>query len=174
MTTTTLAPPTRWTVDPTRSRLTIGTRIGGLLPVRGRFTDVAGRIRLGAAPADSRIEIAVRTGSLTSGNAATDRMLHASGLVDPAAGPVLRFRSTRLVAADDGWLLDGELSTERGSRPLRLGLRCRHGATLLAVAGGEIDRADVGFLLARPGAEALLGARSPLDLRIEAAPVQTS
>jgi polyisoprenoid-binding protein YceI len=184
MTTNTLPAPTgldalapgRFTVDPARSRLVLDTRVFGRVGVQGRFTELAGHLDVAPDPRDSRIRIAVSTASLTSGSRGLDALLAASGLVDPSAGPAIRYRSTALHPPDatTGWRVTGTLGTARGSRPLTLGLAgppTTRGGRVRLHARGTVTRGDIAELLARPGAAKVFGATAQLDLRVELASV---
>ena len=166
--------PGRWTVDPARSRLVLDARVFGRVGVQGRFTELTGHLDVAADPLDSRIRIAVPTASLTSGSRNLDTLLDASGLVDPAAGPAIRYRSAALhpPTATAGWRVTGTLSTARGGRPLGLELTRPPGVRghrIRLHARGTVTRADIAVLLARPGAARVFGPTAQLNLRIELA-----
>jgi polyisoprenoid-binding protein YceI len=180
MTTNTLTAPSgldglatgRWTVDPARSRLALDARVCGGVGVRGRFTELAGHLDVAPDPLASRIRIAVATASLTSGSRRLDALLDASGLIDPSAGPAIRYRSAALhpPTTSGTWHVTGTLSTARGGRPLALELTGPPpvgDARIRLHARGEVTRADISELLARPGAARLFGATARLDLQIE-------
>jgi polyisoprenoid-binding protein YceI len=164
---------TCWTVDAQGSRLELEMRVGGLLPVRGRFTGVRGRLDVGDDPTGCAVRVDVDTASLTAGSARRDAVLHRAGILDPAAGPVITFRS-RAVRPEPhgGWQVLGVLGTDRGEAPLRLAVaEAQRGPTCALVrARGEITRDVVLALLAHPGAGALLGPTARLDLALALRP----
>jgi len=180
MTTTTAAPalldprtglptPGRWTVDAAATRLELATTFRGLFGLRGRFTDAVGFLDVGAEAGGCRMRIDVAAASLTTGSAARDAMLHAAGLVDPAAGPLLRFRSRRIVHRGPGLVVDGTVGTDRAVAPLRLAVQLPQrasGGGLTLRAYGRIGRDTIGALLTRPGVEQLLGATATVDLTV--------
>ncbi|WP_232666158.1 YceI family protein [Pseudonocardia sp. TRM90224] len=159
----------RWAVRAAGSRLLLETKACGFVGVQGRFTSVAGHVDVAADPQASSIRISVATASLTSGNARRDALLDAAGLIDPEAGPYLRFRSVALRCFPSGWEVDGLLGTARGALPLRLALAepvaTEHGVRLRA--SGTIARSTIDALIARPGAARLLGPSATLDLTVE-------
>ncbi|HYH29674.1 MAG TPA: YceI family protein [Pseudonocardia sp.] len=163
----------RWTVDAARSRVVLDARVFGVVAVRGRFTELTGHLDVGADPLESRIAIDVHTGSLTAGNARVDTALAASGLIDPAAGPVIAYRSTGVRRAPGGgWQVAGALRTARGARPIVLRLAGPPAAVdgrMRLHARGRITRDDVAALLSRPGAAGVIGRTAELDLRVELA-----
>jgi polyisoprenoid-binding protein YceI len=164
--------PGRWAVVPSRSRLALDARVLGRVGVQGRFTEMAGHLDVAADRLASRIRIAVRTASLTSGSRRLDAVLDASGLVDPSAGPAIRYRSAALhpPGATGRWHVAGTLSTARGERPLTLELTgppAVRGGRVRLHARGMVTRTDIAELLARPGAAGLIGATAHLDLQVE-------
>lgn len=164
-----LLAPGRWILAAAASRLRIETTFRGLFALRGRFTEVAGRVDVADELGDCRMQVDVAAASLTTGSATRDAMLHAAGLIDPAVGPLLRFRSRRLVRRGAGLVVDGVIGTERGAAPVRLDVqlpRRTSGPVLALRARGVIDRETIGALLTRPGVERLLGATARLDLTI--------
>jgi polyisoprenoid-binding protein YceI len=160
----------RWWVHAAGSRLLLDARVCGMVGVRGRFTEVAGRVDIAPDPVDSRLHIQVLAASLTTGNAGRDALLTAAGLIDPDAGPVLHFRSRTLSrgSGQASWRVDGLLSTARGDRPLTLALStaCVAGAEIRIDATGRIGRDDIAYLPARPGTARLLGPVAELDLTV--------
>lgn len=180
MTATTCAPapsalpaPGRWRVVAGGSRLHMAATFRGLFGIRGRFTDVAGYLDVGDEPEGCRMRIDVCAASLTTGSATRDAMLTAAGLIDPDAGPALRFRSRRIARHGTGLMVDGVVGTHRAVAPLRLVAELPtpapgspSGATLTVRASGTISRDAIGALLTRPGVEQLLGPISHLDLTV--------
>ncbi|WP_219413657.1 YceI family protein [Pseudonocardia nigra] len=167
--------PGWWTVDPARTRLLLDTQVLGAVAVRARFPRVSGAVEVTAGPPAGpvavAVDVAVETASLTSGSPRLDALLGASGLVDPAAGPLIRYRARRLPIGAPR-TVDGSLATARGERPVRLTVVDAG----MAATGfrlhlrGVVDRETVAGLLARPGAARLIGPRSRLDLTVALAP----
>ncbi len=102
------------------SRLHLDASFRGLFGIRGRFTDVAGYIDVGDDLEGTRMRIDVRAASLTTGSATRDAMLSAAGLIDPDAGPLLRFRPRRIARRGTALVVDGLVGTDRAVAPLRL------------------------------------------------------
>lgn len=158
------------TVDAAASRLELTMRIGGLLGVRGRFTRLTGHVGVDPDPRACTGAVTVDLASLTAGSPRRDAVLAAAGIVDPAAGPVVTYRSTAVTRDAGGWRIDGVLATERAARSVRLdvdrlpdpGRPVRH----LVHARGVLSRADVVALVAHPGAAPLLGREARLDLAL--------
>ena len=91
----------RWTVD--RSQTTVEFEVEhfwGLHTVRGRFDRFDGSYTVG--PDGPQIELIVDAASVDTGNAARDKHLQASDFFGVAEFPLVRFRSTDIVAAGTG------------------------------------------------------------------------
>ena len=163
--------PGRWLVDGRRSQLTVTVRVGGWASVRGRFAEVRGHVDLGAEPGECAVVAEIATASLTSGSSRWDRVLAAAGLVDAAANPVLRYRSTAVTTAGTGRCrVDGELDTRAGSQPLAFTLTgpdAVRGGRARFQACGALPTAVGARLLGRPEAAALVGPVLQLDLQVE-------
>ncbi|MGI5130941.1 YceI family protein [Pseudonocardia sp. CA-107938] len=176
MTAPTLTPalldPGRWIVDAAASSLRLETTFRGLFALRGRFTQATGHLDVDDRVAGCRMHVDVATASLTTGSAARDAMLAAAGLVDPTAGPLLGFRSHRVVRRAAGLLVEGAVSTDRAVAPLRLAVELPRlsGGTTALRAWGRIPRKEIGALLTRPGMEQLLGPTAALNLTVAVHP----
>ncbi|MBM9466127.1 YceI family protein [Nakamurella leprariae] len=170
--------PGRWVIDPHRSDLRVGVKVGGLVPVQGRFAELAGTVELTADPERTQISARVATASLTSGSSHWDAVLTHAGLVDVRTNPQIAFTSTALRAgsatgwAARRWELDGTLLTGRGTLAVRFALCCTEASTerITLRATGSVGSRDAVRLLSQPGFEKLIGRSMAVDLAIEAAP----
>jgi polyisoprenoid-binding protein YceI len=89
--------------------------------VRGRFSDVQGRITIGEEPEDSYVEVEIGVASASTGNADRDAHLTSGDFFDAEHHPTIAFRSTRVRAlAGDTWEVDGDLTVRGTTRPVRL------------------------------------------------------
>jgi polyisoprenoid-binding protein YceI len=91
----------RWTVD--RSQTTVEFEVEhfwGLHTVRGQFDRFDGSYTVGLD--GPQIELVVDAASVDTGNAARDRHLQAHDFFGVAEFPLLRFSSTRVLAAKTG------------------------------------------------------------------------
>lgn len=166
--------PGRWAVQAAGSQLLLEARVCGMVGVQGRFTAVTGQVDIAADPRASSIRIDVGIASLTTGNARRDALLTAAGLIDPDAGPVIRFRSAALGWTGAAGWVDGVVCTARDARLVRLALDAPlvDGERMRVRARGRIGRDDIDGLLARPGCARLMGPTAELDLTVELAPVE--
>jgi polyisoprenoid-binding protein YceI len=82
----------RWSVDPSRSAITMRIRAAGLTQT-GRFDDWSGDIRFDpATPETAQVTIEVRAGSLRMDEAALTARATGSAFLDAARYPAIRFR----------------------------------------------------------------------------------
>src|SRR5213593_4260836 len=65
-----------------------------LSKVRGQFTEFTGTIEVGDSPQDSRVEVEVKTASITTHTEKRDQHLMNDDFLDVDKHPVLTFRST--------------------------------------------------------------------------------
>src|SRR3954471_15187939 len=79
--------------------------------VRGRFTDVRGRITIAEEPEKSHVEVEIGVASLNSGNDDRDAHLKSADFFDVDQYPTIAFASTAVrPVRDNTWELEGELS----------------------------------------------------------------
>ncbi len=172
---TALADPTgleHWVVDPAGSTLQISVTVGFVATVRGRFTDVAGDVRLSPDRRAGDVRVSVDSASLTSGSAHWDDVLQRAGLVDTAANPEIGFVSTALTPDRDGWRLDGVLDTDHATVPVTFALRClgESADRLRFEAKATVASRDATRLLSRPGVDRMIGRTVGVHLVVEAVP----
>src|SRR5947209_15866869 len=67
-----------------------------LSKVRGQFTEFTGTVEVGDSPEDSRLEVEVKTGSITTHTEKRDQHLMSGDFLDVEKYPGLRFTSTAL------------------------------------------------------------------------------
>ena len=89
--------------------------------VRGRFTDVRGRITIAEEPEASHVDVQIGAFSLSSGNADRDTHLKSADFFDVERFPTITFRSTSVTAlADNTWEVVGDLTVRDTTRPVTL------------------------------------------------------
>ena len=89
--------------------------------VRGRFSDVQGRITIGEEPGSSHVEVQIAAASLSTGNADRDAHLKSEDFFDVDHFPAITFTSTTANALPDStWELVGDLTVRDTSRPVTL------------------------------------------------------
>ncbi|GGN48071.1 polyisoprenoid-binding protein [Streptomyces albiflavescens] len=91
-----------YTIDPVHSTIAFSVRHAMITNVRGNFTAFEGLLKLdGRQPTRSEAYVSVQTGSLDTGS--TERDAHVTGpdFLDSASFPLMSFRSTGVLDADD-------------------------------------------------------------------------
>ncbi len=79
--------------------------------VRGRFSDVRGRITIAEEPAQSHVEVEIGAASLSTGNDDRDAHLRSGDFFDVEHYPTITFRSTHVTAMPDHtWQVTGDLT----------------------------------------------------------------
>ena len=89
--------------------------------VRGRFSDVRGRITIGEEPESSHVEVEIGAASLSSGNDDRDAHLRSPDFFDVERYPTITFRSTAVTALPDStWEVIGDLTVRDTTRSVTL------------------------------------------------------
>ena len=89
-----------------------------LSKVRGQFTEFTGTIQVADSPEDSRVEVEVKTQSITTHTEKRDQHLKSGDFLEIEKHPMLRFTSTAVRPTGGLWFELGiELARERGVGP---------------------------------------------------------
>lgn len=89
--------------------------------VRGRFSDVRGRITVAEKPEESHVEVEIGSASLSTGNPDRDGQLRGTDFFDVENYPTIAFRSTSVRALPDAtWEISGDLTVRDTTRPVTL------------------------------------------------------
>src|SRR3954453_4287877 len=89
--------------------------------VRGRFSDVRGRITIAEEPEDSHVEVEIGAASLITGNDDRDAHLKGGDFFDVEHYPTITFASTAVRPLREGtWELVGDLTVRGTTRPVSL------------------------------------------------------
>ena len=111
--------PGTWKADPAKSTIAFAVRQLVFTTVRGRFTGHDVTIVTGEDPLGSSVAVTIDLASVDTGNPKRDEHLGAAFL-DVAKYPTMSYRSTGVRYADDGWVVDGELTLHGITRPVPL------------------------------------------------------
>ncbi|MDQ2890318.1 MAG: YceI family protein [Gemmatimonadota bacterium] len=101
-TATTPAPESRerlagtWQIDPAHSSVEFAVTHLMISKVRGRFSDVAGSVATDGTPAGSRIDVEIKTASISTHDNARDTHLRSADFFDVEKYPQMRFVSTSI------------------------------------------------------------------------------
>ena len=149
-----------------------------LSKVRGQFTEFTGTIQVGDSPEGSRVEVEVKTQSITTHTEKRDQHLRNSDFLDVEQHPVLRFTSTAVRPTGGSWFeLEGELTIKDITRPVTLsgeflgwGPNMQGEPMLAASAKTTIDREDWGMTwnVAVDSGGFLVGKKVDLEIEVEA------
>src|SRR5213593_5236486 len=149
-----------------------------LSKVRGQFTEFTGTIEVGDSPQDSRVEVEVKTASITTHTEKRDQHLMNGDFLDVEKYPELRFTSTALRPTDGtSFELDGDLTIKDTTRPVTLsgeflgwGPDMEGQPMLAASARTTIDREDWGMTwnVAVEAGGFLVGKKVDLEIEVEA------
>jgi polyisoprenoid-binding protein YceI len=145
--------------------------------VRGRFSDVQGRITVGEVPEDSHVEVEIGVGSISTGNADRDAHLLNADFFDVERYPDITFRSTGVKARGDTWDVTGDLTVRDTTRPVTLQVEFEgadaspFGDQRIGLsATTEVDREDFGLTwnVALESGGVLVGKKVRIELAVEA------
>jgi polyisoprenoid-binding protein YceI len=121
---TTLAIPAyrtgTWKADPAKSTIAFSVRQVLVTTVRGRFTGHDVTIVTGEDPLGSSVAVTIDLASVDTGNPKRDEHIASVSFLDTAKHPTMSYRSTGIRHADDGWVIDGELTLHGVTRPVPL------------------------------------------------------
>jgi polyisoprenoid-binding protein YceI len=107
-------------IDPVHTSVTFKIKHLAVSYVHGRFNDVSGNLTYDqASPANSSIEIQVKTESIDTTNAKRDEDLRSSNFFDAQKFPMIRFKSTSVKKVDeDNYEVTGDLTLHGVTRQL--------------------------------------------------------
>jgi polyisoprenoid-binding protein YceI len=138
-----------WDFDPPHTYIGFVVRHLVVTKVRGRFEHVEGHIVTAENPLESTVEVSVDLNSVNTGHEARDNHLRSADFFEVEQYPRMTFRSTGIRQADDGFVLDGDLTIKDVTRPVSLAFELNGfsadpwGGTRLGLeAKGEINRKD--------------------------------
>lgn len=149
-----------------------------LSKVRGQFTEFSGVIEVGESPKDSRVEVEVKTGSITTHTEKRDQHLMSGDFLEIEKYPVLAFKSTAVRATGGtSFELEGDLTIKDVTRTVVLtgeflgwGPNMEGKPMLAASAKTTIDREEWGMTwnMAVEAGGFLVGKKVELEIEVEA------
>jgi len=149
-----------------------------LSKVRGQFTEFTGTIEVGDSPEHSRVNVEVKTGSITTHTEKRDQHLMSGDFLEIAKYPLLRFKSTAVrPTGGTSFELDGYLTIKDITRPVTLsgeflgwGPDMEGQPMFAASAKTTIDREDwdMTWNMAVETGGFLVGKKVDLEIEVEA------
>lgn len=106
-------------LDPTHSTLSFVTRHAMVTKVRGSFQDFEGRAVVdGANPANSTLEVKIKTASVDTRNADRDGHLRSADFFDSETFPYITFTGTGFAIDGDTVSVTGDLTIKDVTKPV--------------------------------------------------------
>jgi polyisoprenoid-binding protein YceI len=140
-----------WAIDPVHSEVSFVVRHMMVSKVRGRFDTFEGTIVTAEDPLASSVTASVDLSSINTGQEQRDAHIRSADFFEVEKHPAMTFTSTGLRAHGDGFLLDGDLTIKRVTRPVTFNLEVNgfgpdaYGGTRAGFsATTEINRHDYG------------------------------
>ena len=169
-----------WSVDQAHSTVEFVARHLMVTKVRGRFSDYDAQITIAERPEDSRVDVTIRTASITTGDAARDGHLVSPDFLDVEKYPAITFASKTVhPTGSSTWNVDGELTVNGVTKPVTLTVEFGGVATdpwdntkAFFSASTEFDRESFGLTWNQPlaGGGVLVGKKVRVELEIQATP----
>ena len=167
-----------WVVDKGHSSVEFVARHLMVTKVRGRFTDYDASITIAERPEDSRVDVTIHAGSITTGDAGRDGHLTSADFLDAEQFPTIAFASTAVrPTGDTTWNVDGDLTVHGVTKPVTLAVEFGGVATdpwdntkAFFSATAEFDRETFGLTWNQPlaGGGVLVGKKVKVELEIQA------
>jgi polyisoprenoid-binding protein YceI len=110
-----------YTLDAAHSRLGFSARHAMVTTVRGAFKEFEGTAHVDTAnPADSKVEVTIKTDSIDTGVADRDVHLRSADFFEIEQHPEITFVSTDVERDGDDWSVTGDLTIKGISKPVTI------------------------------------------------------
>ena len=140
-----------WAIDPVHSEVSFVVRHMMVSKVRGRFDTFDGTIVTAENPLDSSVTASVDLSSVNTGQEQRDAHIRSADFFEVEKYPEMTFVSTAIKAAEEGFILEGDLTLKGVTRPVTFKLEVSgfgpdaYGGTRVGFsATAEINRMDYG------------------------------
>ena len=165
-------------IDPAHTDVEFVGRHMMITKVRGRFSDVRGRITIAEVPEDSHVEVELGVESVSTGNGDRDTHLKSGDFFDVEHYPTATFRSTAVRALPDNtWEVDGDLTIRDATRPVTMQVDFDGGGAspfgdqrIGFSAATDVNREDFGltYNVALETGGVLVGKTARIELSVQA------
>ena len=165
-----------WDIDASHSTVGFSVKHLGIARTRGRFGAFSGVAEVAERPEDSHVEVVIDAASVDTRDEKRDEHLRSDDFFAAADHPRLRFVSTGVRVAGDGWTLDGNLTIRGVTRPVSLDVTYEGlasdpwgGSRAGFTARTEVDREDWGltWTAALETGGFLVGKKVTIELEVE-------
>ena len=110
-----------YTLDRAHTRLGFVARHAMVTKVRGSFREFSGTAHIDTSdPANSRVELAIETASIDTGQPDRDNHLRSGDFFDAEKYPQISFTSTDVSRDGDTWTVTGDLTIKDVTRPVTI------------------------------------------------------
>jgi polyisoprenoid-binding protein YceI len=99
-----------WAIDPVHSEVSFTVRHMMVSKVRGRFDTFEGTIVTGEDPTSSTVTASVDLTSINTGQEQRDAHIRSADFFEVEKYPTMTFTSTAVKAAEEGFILEGDLT----------------------------------------------------------------
>ena len=171
-------------IDPAHTAVEFVGRHLMITKVRGRFTDVRGRITIAEEPENSHVEVEIGVASVSTGNDDRDAHLKSADFFDVEHYPTITFASTEVRPLhDNSWELVGDLTVRDTTKPVTLQVDFDGGGAspmgderIGFSAATDIDREDFGLTwnVALETGGLLVGKNVRIELAVQAIAATTA
>ena len=111
-----------WDIDPVHSDVSIIARHFAVSKVRGSFGTFSGEIVTAENPLESSVTASIDAASVDTKNSDRDNHIRSADFLDVASHPTITFRSTAIKPAEEGFVLEGDLTLHGVTKPVALNL----------------------------------------------------
>jgi polyisoprenoid-binding protein YceI len=165
-------------IDGTHTSVEFVARHLMITKVRGRFSDVRGRITVAEEPEKSHVEVEISVASMSTGNDDRDGHLKGGDFFDVEQHPTITFASTAVrPLRDNTWEVAGDLTVHGTTRPVTLQVDFDGGGAspfgderVGFSAATEVNREDFGLTwnVALESGGLLVGKTARIELAVQA------
>jgi polyisoprenoid-binding protein YceI len=169
-----------WAVDKGHSSVEFVARHLMVTKVRGRFAEYDAAVTIAERPEDSKVDVTIHAGSITTGDPGRDGHLTSADFLDVENFPTITFASTAVrPTGESTWDVDGDLTIHGVTKPVTLAVEFGGVASdpwnntkAFFSAATEFDREGFGLTWNQPlaGGGVLVGKKVKVELEIQATP----